>query len=254
MKASLLAFSVLFLFMVLPVSATFAWENNITVGCDHVQWVYTETYTQANSLIYKDYVDVSLGNRDGFISAWEILKTDVKTRSTLQNSIIEQMDVSVNNSSEYVVLTDVNSLMSPELLGPVMQVEVIKNIYTTNYRLDHPFLGSGDSSISFIGEKNTPLLINMPEGVSISSTDGIDNVSISNAEKAVKIIGSFGSTEKATVHFHLEEVENIVASVPEVTETNVSGEAAVLEDEQNRSPSPAGKIFPSLGMWNLESA
>ena len=253
LKAPLLAFSLLFLFMILPVNATFTWENNITVGYDEVQWMYTETYDEANSIIYKDYVDMSVGNRDGFINAWEVLKTDVNTRSALQNLIIEQMDVIVNGSSEYIVLTDVNSRMSPELLGPVMQAEVIKNIYTTNYRVVDPFLEAGNSNIGFIGEKNTPIVINMPKGISVNSTEGIDNVSVSNNGQVVKIAGIFGSTGKATVYFHLEGAEDIVASVPEVTEAGLSGEGRILGDEPYHDFSLAGRIFPSLRICNPES-
>ncbi len=254
MKASLLAFSLLFLFMVLPVNATFTWENNVTVGYDKVQWMYTETYTEDNALIYKDYIDLSLGNRDGFISAWEVLKSDVNTRLSLQSSINEQMDVIVNGSSEYVILTDVSSLMAPELLGPVMQVEVIKNIYTTNYRLDDPFLGTGTSSISFIGEKSTPVVINMPKGVSINSTEGIDNVSISNSEGVVKVTGNFSPMGKATLHFHLDLVEDVVTPVPEVVEMNVSCETTALKDGNDPDFSLAGRILPALGVRNTEGA
>ncbi len=254
LKFSILAFSVLFLFTVLPVNATFTWENNVTVGYDKVQWVYTETYTEGNTLIYKDYIDVSLGNQDGFISAWEILKTDVKARSTLQSSILGQMDVIVNNSSESVVLAGVSSSMSPELLGPVMQGEVITNLYTTNYHLENPFLGSGTNSISFIGEESTPLVINMPKGASLNSTEGIDNLSISNGEGVSKILGSFGPTGKATVHFHLDGVEDIVTSVPELAEMNVSGEFSVLNNENDHNFSLAERLLPALGMCNTESA
>ncbi len=150
-----MALSVLLLFMVIPVNAAFTWENNITVGYDTVQWKYTETYTEGNALIYKDYIDMSLGNQDHFISAWEVLKADVKTRSTLENSIHENMDVIINGSSQSVVLTDVNSSMSSELLGSVTQVEEIRNLYMTNYRLVNPLSGPVDSSVSFIGEKGT---------------------------------------------------------------------------------------------------
>lgn len=254
MRPSFLAFSLLLLFTVLPVNATFTWENNVTVSYDKVQWTYTETYTEGNALIYKDYVDVSLGNRDGFISAWEILKTDVKTRATLQTSINEQMDVIVNGSSEYVVLTDVNSSMSSELVGPVMQAEVIKNIYTTNYRLDDPLLGQGTSSISFIGEKSTHVVINMPEGVFVNSTEGIDNVSISNSGGIVKVIGNFGPTGKAMLHLHLDVVKDIVPPVPEVTETSATCETTVLKDRKDQDFSLAGRILPALGMRNIKNS
>ena len=177
--------------MAVPVNATFVWENNITVKYDEVQWTYKEIYTEGNALIYKDYVDLSLGNGDGFISAWEVLKTDVKTRSTLEKSILKQMNVLVNNSSESVVLADVSSSMSPELLGPVMQPEVIENLYTANYHFGGSFLGSGNGSISFIGEQHTPLVINMPEGIDITSTEGIDNVSVINDGKVAKDPGQF---------------------------------------------------------------
>jgi hypothetical protein len=255
LRFQLLVFTLFILFMVFPVNAAFTWENNITVGYEGIQWAYTETYTEANSLIYKDYIDVSMGNGDGFISAWEVLKSDVKTRSALQNSIIEQMDVSVNGSSEHVVLTDVDSLLSPELLGPVIQLEVIKNTYTTNYLIYDPFLSSGDSSISFIGEASTPVVINMPEGVSINFTEGIENVSFSNYIGYITIIGNFGPDGKATVHFHLQSFEDISASFPEATEMNVSGEMLVFEDDGKSQDSfLAGRIFPGLGICNPKTA
>lgn len=246
-----MALSVLLLFMVIPVNAAFTWENNITVGYDTVQWKYTETYTEGNALIYKDYIDMSLGNQDHFISAWEILKADVKTRSTLENSIHENMDVIINGSSQSVVLTDVNSSMSSELLGSVTQVEEIRNLYMTNYRLVNPLSGPGDSSISFIGEKGTSLVINMPKGVSVNSTEGIDNVSISTDQGFIKIRGVFGSTDRATVYFHLDEIEGIVPPVAEVPE-NISGEGTIPIDDNERNSSLAERILPYLGMNNTD--
>ncbi len=253
LKALLLAFIVFFLFMTFPVNASFTWENNITVGRDKVQWLYTETYAGVDSLIYKEYIDVSMGNSDGFISAWEILKTDVNTRSALRNSIFEQMDVIVNGSSEYAVLTDVNSLMSPELLGPVMQIEVIQNIYTTNYRVVYPFLGTGNSSVGFIGEKNTSMVINMPRETSVNSIEGIDNASVSNDEEGVRIMGSFGPTGKATVYFHLRGDEHITSLTPEVTEVNLSGGTQIFEDKKYHDLPLAERIFPSLGICAHDS-
>ncbi len=255
LRTPLLAFMLFILTIVPPVNAAFTWENNITVGYEDVQWVYTETYTEANSLIYKDYIDISLGNGDGFISAWEVLKTDVKTRSTLRNSIIEQMDVIVNGSSENAALTKVDSLMSSELLGPVIQFEVIKNIYIADYRFSDPFLSSDDSSISFIGEASTPVIINMPEGTSVNFTEGIENESFSNSGDVIKLTGNFGPNGKATVHFHLEIFEDIATSFPEATEMNFSGEILVFKDDgKYQHPFLAGRIFPGLGVCNLENA
>lgn len=255
LRTPLLAFTLLFLSMVVPVNAAFTWENNIIVGYEEVQWMYMETYTEANSLIYKNYIDFSLGDGDGFISAWEVLKADVKARSTLRNSIIEQMDVIVNGSSEHVVLIDVDSLMSPELLGPVVQLEVIKNIYTTNYRLYDPFLLPGNNNISFIGEGSTPLVINMPKGASINFTEGIENISFSNCGEIIKVTGNFGPTGEATVHFHLHFFEDMVTSFMGVTEMNVSGEILVFKDDgRDQYPFLAGRIFPSLGICNTKTA
>lgn len=237
--------------MVIPVNAEFTWENNITVGYDKVQWMYTETYTEGNALIYKDFIDMSLGNHDHFISAWEVLKADVKTRSTLENSIHENMDVIINGSSQSVVLTDVNSSMSSELLGSVTQVEAIKNLYTTNYHLVNPLWRSSDSSISFIGEKGTSLIINMPKGVSVNSTEGIDNVSISTDQEFIKIRGVFGSTDKATVYFHLDEAECMFSPVAEVS-GNLSREGIIPVADKEQNSSLAERILPSLGINNTE--
>ncbi|WP_394697815.1 hypothetical protein [uncultured Methanomethylovorans sp.] len=248
MRSLLLVFSVLIFLMVLPVNAAFTWENNITVGYDTVQWMYTETYTEGNALLYKDYIDMSLGNQDHFISAWEVLKADVKTRSTLENSIHENMDVIINGSSQSVVLTDVSSLMSSELLGPVAQVEAIRNLYTTNYHLVDPLSEPCDSSISFIGEKGTPLLINMSNGTYVDSTEGIDNVSISTDQESIIIRGIFGSTDKATVYFHLDEIQGAVSPVERVT-YNILGDAISIDGKEQNS-SLAERILPSLGMNN----
>jgi hypothetical protein len=235
--------------MVIPVNAAFTWENNITVRYDTVQWEYTEMYTEGNALLYKDYIDMSLGNQDHFISAWEVLKADVKTRSTLENSIHENMDVIINGSSQSVVLTDVSSSMSSELLGSVTQVESIRNFYTTNYRLVDPLSGPR-CSISFIGEKGTSLIINMPKGASVNFTEGIDNVSISTDQEFIIIRGIFSSTDKATVYFYLDEIQGAVPPVARVTE-NISG-GIISMDGKEQNSSLAERILPSLGMNNTK--
>ncbi len=250
LRSLLSAFSVFFLLMALPVNAAFTWENNITVGYDTVQWEYMEMYTEGNALLYKDYIDMSLGNQDHFISAWEVLKADVKTRSTLENSIHENMDVIINGSSQSVVLTDVSSSMSSELLGSITQVEAIRNLYTTNYRLVDPLSGPRGSSISFIGEKGTSLIINMPKGASVNSTEGIDNVSISTDQEFIIIRGIFSSTDKATVYFYLDEIQGAVPPVARVTE-NISGDIISIDGKEQNS-ALAERILPSLGMNNTK--
>jgi hypothetical protein len=246
LRSSILAFLALFFFMVFPADATFTWENNITITHDKVQWVYTEKYTEDNAIIYKQYIDVSLGNGDGFINAWEILKADVKTRSTLQSSILKQMDVIVNSSNgslQPVVLVNVTSSMSPELLGPVMQMEMIKNIYTANYHMENP-LGSDTGSISLIGEGSTPLIINMYiRGISVDSTVGIDNVSVTSSEEMVKIYGNFDYTGKATVFFHFDKSTDYINTVNELSEMNVTSEVSILNEESNQKFSLADRII-----------
>jgi hypothetical protein len=91
----------------------------------------------------------------------------------------------------------------------------------------------------------------MPKGVSVNSTEGMDNVSISTDQGLIKIQGVFGSKDRATVYFHLDEIEGIVPLVAGVPE-NISGENTIPINDKDRNSSLAERILPYLGMNNTD--
>ena len=92
--------------------AGFNWENNITVETYGMTWGYTEQYTEENFVFYKSYIDADLGNDDDYISAWELLKVDSITRESFHDSIINKMDVKINDSSSDIYLSETQSSRS----------------------------------------------------------------------------------------------------------------------------------------------
>lgn len=230
-----LSTSAIMAFVVLPAAASYSWENNITVSMDSMTWEYLEQYSGPESVFFKSAIDSELGNNDGFVAAWEILKIDTVSRKNLHQSISGKMDVKINDSSAHVSLSGVGCDMSGELLGSVSKQEQVSNIYRVRYDLKEPLIEQG-SRIWFQGEPDTPVVISMPEGIDILSVEGMDNATISMQGHVANVRGNFGFTGEAVVVFR----ENST-----VSRTQVSEVVADLKPVQNRkSPSVLDEVFP----------
>lgn len=193
---------VLFLFFILPevASAGYVWENNITVEEYGMVWDYNEEYNGSNAIFFKIHIDAELGNNDGFVSAWELLKTDSKMRESMYTSIIENMDVKINNSVGAIHVVGVDSSICCETLGKTHESAHITNCYHVMYSFDDFLLNLGNN-IWFLGEPETNVTIVMPVGVDIVSTDGIDNVTITLQNNSAVISGTFDFAGEITIGY-----------------------------------------------------
>ncbi|NJD78273.1 MAG: hypothetical protein FIB08_14470 [Candidatus Methanoperedens sp.] len=149
--------------------------NNITVSEYNITWNYTETFSGNDSIAYRINIDKEFGNNDSFINAWEVLKTDKETRKKLKGLLDAESDVKINNEAAGIDVIDVGSTLSPELFGKTHIADTIVNRYNITYRFKESIFNA--SSIWFLGQANTSVTIVLPEGVDVTDTAGISNVS-----------------------------------------------------------------------------
>jgi len=220
-------------FLPVTASAGFSWENNITVWENGMVWEYTEEYTGANAILFKEYIDTDPGNNDGFISAWELLKFDSIIRKTFYDSIINNMDVKINNSSSAVHLVDVDSSLCDEALGKVSKSAGITNVYRVSYTFDDPVLKLGNS-IWFLGEPETPVTITLPAGVDVTSTNGIENTTTTVQNGSATISGTFDFVGEITIGY----AENMTWAV---TPAEVAGNVTPVPDATERPLQPKNR-------------
>jgi hypothetical protein len=233
---ALFTFVLIFLILSQPALA-YDWDNDIIVRSDSMSWTYTETYSGNHSVLFKVLIDSELGNDDGFVSAWELLKVDVKSRKTFFNSISKDLDVGVDNSSDFVHITSVESSFSSELVGPVSLSKNIVNVYEVNYLFADILPSNG--SIWFRGEPGSNVTISFSEEFIANSTNGIDNLS-TNLTNTSTLVGVFGADGIISVQF--EEIISFVEAEKPPLENNTS-ETVISEQE---TPSLMDDIFPGF--------
>lgn|GEM_PF-1044055 len=187
---------------IIPADAAYSWANNITVNMEGMNWEYTEQYSGNRSVIMKSAIDSELGDNDGFVAAWELLKADTLSRKNLFTSVSRKMDVRINDSSARISLCGVECGMAKELLGPVAKQEDVSNTYRVSYAFTEPLAGQ-DSRIWFQGEPKTYVAIRMPEGVDILSVEGVDNAAISRQGIIADVKGEFDLTGEAVVVYRV---------------------------------------------------
>ncbi|KXS44527.1 MAG: hypothetical protein AWU59_464 [Methanolobus sp. T82-4] len=223
----------------LPAEASYSWENDITVGLDGMSWTYTEQYSDNRSVLYRAFIDSELGDNDGFVSAWEVLKMDTTSRAQLLGLLEGNMDVKINGSSDAIVVTGVESDMSMESLGPVTKEDTIVNMYEVHYVFEEPIISLGDR-IWFLGEPGTAVTIRLPDNIKVESTEGIDNVSIDSGDLGQEVSGDFGFTGEAVIHFEPDMVLQLEGEEDE--KTPVSS----VESDTQSFGSLVDEIFPGF--------
>lgn len=222
------------LFVVLftgSAAAEYEWSNNITLTTDGMQWLYTENISGMDASVFKYDIDDGHGNKDDFVSTWELMKADKYLRDRLSTAIREEMDVRIDSSSEGVKMLDVDASLCEEALGTVWSQTGITNTYIVTYRFDEGLLVNG-STIWFLGEPGSTLTVSFPDGTQILSSSGIDNVSITQSylsgrfkeelNKSVKPDGAeitykLNQTPQPDTIMH-EETEDNDSTIPEPTE------------------------------------
>jgi len=175
------------------VGAESLWVNTISINEYNMTWIYTETFNGSDSIIYRMSIDSELGNNDSFVNAWELLKADKETRKKLKSSIDSEPDVRIDNISESIRVTDVDSNLSSSIIGKTHSTDTIVNMFNVSYKWNESLLDA--RSIWFLGQANSPVTVNLPAGFIIINMSGMNNTTeIKNDH--VEIKGYFAEVSK----------------------------------------------------------
>jgi len=223
----------------LPAEASYSWKNDIAVGLDGMSWTYTAQYSDNRSVLYRAFIDSELGDDDGFVSAWEVLKMDTESRAQLMGLVEENVDVKINGSSDGIVVTGAESDMSMECMGPVTKEDTIVNMYEVHYIFEEPLISLGDR-IWFLGEPGTAVTIRLPDNIKVESTEGIDNVSIDSGDLGQEVSGDFDFTGEAVIHFEPDTVFQMEG------EENKKTPVSVVDSDTQSFSSIVDEIFPGF--------
>jgi hypothetical protein len=221
-------------------SAEYNWSNQITIHVDGMEWQYTEELSDMDSYVFKYDIDNRQGNKDHFVSTWELMKADKRMRERFRDSIEGEMDVRIDNSSLGIEVLDIDASLSNNALGPVKSMTELTNIYRVTYSFPGGLLENG-STIWFLGERGSLLSVSFPEGTQIISTKCIDNVSIGTSY----VSGRFGVINEC-----INATEGADAKGTEITyiidivlppQNNLSEEP---EENESTIPVPTDIPFP----------
>ncbi|HJH28411.1 MAG TPA: hypothetical protein C5S51_01755 [Methanosarcinaceae archaeon] len=218
-----------------PAYAGFNWENNITVGTDGMTWGYTEQYTDENFVFYKSHIDSDVGNDDGYVSAWELLKIDSITREAFHDTIIKDMDVKINNSSTAIHLSEIDSSISEDILGKVYRRGEVTNYYKVMYSFDKTLTELG-TNIWFLVEPETNVTITFPVGIDVTSTENIEDTTTIMHNNTTTIIGIVGFGGKISIGYAENKTWDVYVPEP-MDDNNETWEVYVPEpmDDNNET-------------------
>jgi len=150
------------------------WTNNIIINEYNITWSYTESFSGFASTGYRISIDSGLGNNDSFVNAWELLKADKEIRMQFRSSIDREFDVRINNESTGIQVVDIESTLSPGIIGNIHSADEVVNRYNISYRWKDSIFNA--SSIWFLGQSNSPVTIILPPGMDVVNTSGINNL------------------------------------------------------------------------------
>ncbi|MCD4798094.1 MAG: hypothetical protein K8R19_03670, partial [Methanosarcinales archaeon] len=130
-------------------SAEYNWSNQITIHLDGMEWQYTEELSDMDSFVFKYDIDNKQGNKDHFVSTWELMKADKRMRERFRDAIEREMDVRIDNSSLGIEVLDIDASLSNNALGPVKSMTELTNTYRVTYSFPGGLLENG-STIWFL--------------------------------------------------------------------------------------------------------
>jgi len=231
--------------MITLVHAEYEWTNHITIYNNGMQWQCTENISDMDSYVFKYDIDRKQGNKDNFVSAWELLKMDKHLRNKFRTSIEQKMDVKIDNSSYGIAILDIDALLSDRTLGPDETLTNITNTYQIHYGFEEGLFING-STLWLLGEPDSELLFRFPEGTQIISTSGIDNVSIYQWELSGRFANETDqtqTTEGAEITYHINQtlMESHIESPIEGSKDTYP--MARVDDNVSAAPAPA-PTFP----------
>ena len=199
-------------------SAGHIWVNNITINEHNMTWSYTETLSGMDSMSYRIGIDTELGNNDSFVNAWELLLADKEIRKDIRKSIDSELDVRINNHTSGIEVFDVDSKLSPNIIGKTHVTDIIVNKYDVTYRFKDSIFNA--NSIWFLGQAKSPITISMPAGVDAANTRGMDNVT-KNVTDHTELAGFFKQVSRDRGEVLVNITRNMSAKV-----VNVSSQAS----------------------------
>lgn len=226
--------------MIPLVHAEYGWTNEITISRNGMQWEYTENISGMDSYVFKYDIDKKQGNKDDFVSAWELLKMDKHLRNKFRTSIERKMDVKINNSSHGITILDIGASLSDGALGPDEALTNFTNTYQVLYGFEEGLLQNG-STLWLLGEPDSELSVTFPEGTQIISTRRIGNVNIRQRELSGRFPNMTQTTEGAEITYHINQT---------LIELHVKGAAgtypvAGVNDDVSATPLPTFPV-PSI--------
>lgn len=222
MKSRLGIFASLILVLLSASSgaAEIQWVNSITVGEYGMTWDYTESFSENDAIIYRAYIDVEFGNNDSFVNAWELLKADKEIRKKFQSSIEKEFDVRINNESTGIQVVDIDSTLSPMIIGEFHSTDAVVNRYNVTYRWKDSIFKA--KSIWFLGQSNSPVTIILPTGMDVTNTSGINNLT-KKINEHTEITGFFSEVSGDRGEITINFIENTTVHVEQpAAVTNVT--------------------------------
>lgn len=209
------------------------WVNNITVNELGMTWSYNETFSGADSIVFRMNIDSGFGDNDSFVNAWEVLLADKELRKEFRTSIEKEQDVRINNETHGISLIDVDAALSPEIIGKTHIFDMIVNKYITTYRFDNSILNA--SSIWFMGQAKTPVTIVMPRGVDVVNISGMDNITINSTDHA-EVSGFFKEISKDRGEITLTLSRNVTFMKKEINDTSNATNVTSTAPDDEKTP------------------
>jgi hypothetical protein len=219
------------------------WVNNITVNEYDMTWRYNETFSGADSIIFRMNIDSGFGDNDSFVNAWEVLLADKELRKEFKTSIEKEQDVRINNETHGIYLVDVDAVLSPEIIGKTHIFDTIVNKYKTTYRFDNSILNA--ESIWFMGQAKTPVTIVMPQGVDVVNISGMDNVTINSTNHA-QISGFFKEISKDRGEITLILSRNSSFIMNKINRSNASNVSNVTSTAPEDETTPLFEMLATI--------
>ena len=196
------------------------WVNSITVGEYNMTWNYTESFSGNDAIMFRAYIDGEFGNNDSFVNAWELLNADKAIRNKFRSSIDNEFDVRINNESTGIQVVDIDSTLSPGIIGNIHNADAVLNRYNVSYRLKDSIFNA--SSIWFLGQSNSPVTIILPPGMDVVNTSGINNLT-KKINTHTELAGFFGEVSGDRGEITIKFIKNTtIHAEPMLNATNAT--------------------------------
>ena len=151
----------------------------------------------------------------------------------------ETMDVKIDNSSKGIEVQHIDTRLSDKALGSIKTQNNLTNTYIVTYSFPEGLLING-STIWLLGKPNSSLIIRFPDKTTITSTSGIDNVTVQQGG----IYGTFGGDFNKNNNQSEVEITYLMSPKPSINLTKP-------EENETIPLTIAPTEIPFLGIGSL---